>query len=105
VHFDNGLSGWVVASYLSAISSPSSPAVGEAPNAITNTLAKTWTGPEVSVLQTVLKKLGYLNASVTGYFGDATAAAVVKFQQDHSLSPVGVVGPLTRDILNTLLGK
>jgi peptidoglycan hydrolase-like protein with peptidoglycan-binding domain len=42
--------------------------------------------------------MGYLVES-TGYYGDLTAGAVMKFQVDFGLEPDGIVGPKTRALL------
>lgn len=56
--------------------------------------------PDVVALQQRLIKDGYLTSSATGYFGPATKAAVEEYQTANGLSPVGVVGPATRNLLN-----
>jgi hypothetical protein len=57
--------------------------------------------PDIVALQTRLIKDGFLSAgSATGYFGPLTKAAVQKYQTYHGLSPLGVVGPATRNLLN-----
>ncbi|WP_051276666.1 glycosyl hydrolase family 18 protein [Desulfovirgula thermocuniculi] len=61
-------------------------------------------GPEVLFLQNQLRQLGYLAAPATGYFGPLTAAAVSRLQADYRLVPDGIVGPLTRALLDGLLG-
>ncbi len=63
-----------------------------------------FTGAEVRALQQKLKDLGYFTyPKITGYFGPATRAAVVKFQKDNNLKPYpGWVGPGTRAALNNL---
>ncbi len=66
------------------------------------------TGSDVVALQTVLVAGGYLvmpAGTSMGYFGSATKAAVMKFQQDSGVRPVsGYVGPLTRAKLNERFG-
>gem|GEM_PF-1249474 len=57
-------------------------------------------GDEVLHLQRLLNTLGYLSVTPTGYFGQQTRAAVMKYQSDHNLQGVGQVGPLTRALLN-----
>ena len=54
------------------------------------------------LLQLKLKALGYFTFdTATGYFGDMTKDAVVKYQKANNLSPYpGWVGPATRDALN-----
>ena len=58
------------------------------------------TGDEVLHLQQLLNTLGYLSVSPTGYFGQLTKAAVIKYQIDSHLQGVGQIGPLTRALLN-----
>lgn len=70
-----------------------------------NVLSKGMQGQEVSSLQTDLKKLGYLETAATGYFGEATEAAVIRFQKDHGMSPDGVVGVNTSGRVKEFLGK
>ena len=59
-------------------------------------------GEEVKQLQTKLKKLGhYTYPQITGYFGQITKTALIKFQKEKKLSPYpGWVGPQTRAELN-----
>jgi len=63
-------------------------------------------GIEVRELQTVFKCLGVFPEEVkpTGYFGVVTREAVIKFQKNNNLDPLGVVGPQTRILLNILFG-
>ncbi len=56
--------------------------------------------PDVVALQKRLIKDGFLKGSATGYFGPATKAAVMAYQTKHGLSPLGVIGPSTRNLLN-----
>ncbi|MGC9605449.1 MAG: peptidoglycan-binding domain-containing protein [Minisyncoccia bacterium] len=57
-------------------------------------------GSEVSALQRRLAQDGLFSGSVTGYFGAATKAAVKAYQTKNDLTPLGVVGPSTRALLN-----
>jgi peptidoglycan hydrolase-like protein with peptidoglycan-binding domain len=57
-------------------------------------------GEEVKVIQRRLRELGYFAEEVTGYFGEVTREAVIKFQRDRGLTPDGLVGQST---LTTLL--
>jgi peptidoglycan hydrolase-like protein with peptidoglycan-binding domain len=50
---------------------------------------------EVTKLQQHLKTLKLYTGAVDGSFGSQTKAAVIKFQQTHSLSPDGIVGYAT----------
>lgn len=52
-------------------------------------------GPQVVLLQDQLKALGYFSATSTGYFGELTEAAVIKFQYANGLAVDGVAGPQT----------
>jgi cell wall-associated NlpC family hydrolase len=57
-------------------------------------------GEPVSAVQARLRDLGYLSASdVTGYYGDATRAAVAEFQRASGIYTDGVTGPVTRRAL------
>lgn len=51
--------------------------------------------PNVTSLQTDLKKLGYFSYNTTGYFGSITRQSVIKFQTDNRLQVDGIVGPVT----------
>ena len=68
---------------------------------ITKLLAVGVIDAEVVTLQTKLTEAGYFNnGPITGYFGDITRAAVIKYQKANGISPVGFVGPATRELLN-----
>lgn len=59
-------------------------------------------GEAVTEIQTRLQKLGYEVASIDGVYGNATAVAVSKFQQDIGLEVDGIVGKETyRAMLGT----
>lgn len=58
--------------------------------------------PEIAKIQAALKDLGLFDEKCTGYFGDVTKAAVMKFQEQHGLTPDGILGPVTLNKLNTL---
>ncbi len=60
------------------------------------------TGTEVSELQKKLTNLGFYSGPITGKYGPLTEAAVKKFQKEHKISQLGVVGPSTRAKLNQL---
>ncbi|MDD4111112.1 MAG: spore cortex-lytic enzyme, partial [Clostridia bacterium] len=47
------------------------------------------------LVQQRLKAWGYYNGPVTGYYGELTKAAVIKFQKKHGLNAQGYLGPLT----------
>jgi peptidoglycan hydrolase-like protein with peptidoglycan-binding domain len=52
-------------------------------------------GEDVAELQQLLKRIGYFNTNVTGYYGDITRASVIKFQSNHGLTRDGIAGPNT----------
>ena len=58
------------------------------------------TGSQVTALQHQLKDDGVYSGPVTGTYGALTEAAVKKYQTKHGLSPLGWVGPGTRNLLN-----
>lgn len=62
-------------------------------------------GSKVTQLQSDLKKLGYLSASPTGYYGSLTKAAVKKLQKKYGLEQDGVAGSATLTKISKLLGK
>jgi len=59
------------------------------------TLKEGDSGEDVKQLQRDLKKLGYYNSSIDGFFGPKTRQAVMAFQADQGLAVDGVVGPYT----------
>lgn len=59
-------------------------------------------GDEVRQLQVILIARGFLFGEATGYFGILTKTAVIAFQTDNGLPPVGNVGPRTRAVLNDM---
>jgi peptidoglycan hydrolase-like protein with peptidoglycan-binding domain len=63
------------------------------------------TSSQVTELQQILTNQGDLNAPVTGYFGNLTKAAVIKFQAANGIPQLGIVGPSTRTALNAILNS
>lgn len=57
-------------------------------------------GRDVLELQNRLRDEGYFKVAPTGYYGSITATAVRAYQAANGISPVGVVGPQTRTLLN-----
>jgi hypothetical protein len=55
---------------------------------------------EVSNLQTILNTLGFNSGTADGLFGPMTDTAVKAFQKSKNLGVDGIVGPITRSILN-----
>ncbi|MGB3294406.1 MAG: peptidoglycan-binding domain-containing protein [Phormidesmis sp.] len=59
------------------------------------TLSAESTGASVSRLQATLKLLGFYQGAVDGTYGQATQAAVMRFQSAAGITADGVAGPLT----------
>ncbi|MFA5770903.1 MAG: peptidoglycan-binding protein, partial [Patescibacteria group bacterium] len=57
-------------------------------------------GNDVKELQKRLTSEGVYKGPITEYFGPLTLAGVKKFQAKYNLDQVGIVGPLTRGLLN-----
>ena len=64
------------------------------------------TGSEVELLQEALLAGGYIkDDEITGFFGLVTEAAVKKLQKESGIAQEGFTGPLTREVINSLLEK
>ncbi len=57
------------------------------------------TGSDVTTLQSILNKEGFLKVSPTGYYGPLTVAAVRAYQKAHNIPTTGTAGPITRGYL------
>ena len=58
---------------------------------------------DVSALQSILIKEGYLSISnPSGYFGNLTKLALIKWQKTNQLPATGFFGPMSRSILNAI---
>ncbi|MES2225344.1 MAG: S8 family serine peptidase [Patescibacteria group bacterium] len=80
---------------------PPAPSIPAAPAFIyTRLLTVGSTGPDVTALQQALTRAGAYTGPITGYFGLLTQAGVRAYQTAHALPPVGIVGPMTRALLN-----
>jgi peptidoglycan hydrolase-like protein with peptidoglycan-binding domain len=70
---------------------------------ITRTLQIGSENNDVLVLQKMLARGGFLQATPNGYFGVGTRSAVRQFQNENGLSVTGVVGESTRSAVNERL--
>ncbi len=74
--------------------------VGNASNSTNpNTIKYGDTGSRVTELQTMLTKLGYSVGGIDGRFGTGTLKAMVQFQKDNNLTPDGLCGSQTLNML------
>jgi peptidoglycan hydrolase-like protein with peptidoglycan-binding domain len=64
----------------------------------TGSLKVGMSGEDVRKVQMLLVRLGY-SVKVDGKFGPGTESVVIKFQKDHQLTPDGVVGSSTLELL------
>lgn len=96
MHLNKRLTGLVLAGSLALASLPMPGiAAGESVFIVGNS------GDEVTKIQQKLKELNYLQANVTGYYGNETQNAIMAFQRDKGLIADGKAGPATQ---NALLG-
>lgn len=56
-------------------------------------------GDEVKRIQVTLNALGYNVGDADGIYGSKTKTGVAKYQSDNGLSPDGIVGPQTWQLL------
>ena len=61
-------------------------------------------GAEVEAVQQVLAERGLFTAEVTGYFGDQTEEAILKFQKQQGLAQTGVADEATLKRLGITIG-
>ena len=66
------------------------------------TIDKNMYGPDVEVLQAILKAKGYGINYISGKFDTLLEQEVKKFQTDNNLKPDGIVGPLSWDKILSL---
>ncbi len=60
------------------------------------------TGSDVTTLQSILNREGFLKVSPTGYYGPLTVSAVRAYQKAHNIPTTGTVGPMTKAALEKL---
>ncbi len=73
------------------------------PRTFTQQLSVGSIGTEVRQLQAILFERGMIDVPPTGFFGIKTLAGVRELQKQYGLPSVGTVGPLTRELLNTII--
>lgn len=61
-------------------------------------------GAEVRAIQEKLKERGLFTVGVTGYYGEQTQSAVLKFQKQQGIQQTGVAGPATLKALGISIG-
>lgn len=61
-------------------------------------------GAEVRAIQEKLKERGLFTVGVTGYYGEQTREAVLKFQKQQGIQQTGVAGPATLKALGISIG-
>ncbi|MBD2015122.1 peptidoglycan-binding protein [Microcoleus sp. FACHB-53] len=88
----NGIAGAQTQAALYGTSSGSGGGGGGTPSA---SLQRGSSGQAVNNLQNRLRTLGFYTASVTGYYGDVTEAAVRDFQRSRGIQINGIAGPQT----------
>lgn len=62
-------------------------------------------GKEVTAIQEKLKERGLFNVGVTGYYGEETRKAVLRFQKQQGIKQTGVAGPATLKALGITIGS
>jgi hypothetical protein len=67
-------------------------------------LAQGAEGDDVKSLQEFLRENKYLTAEATGYFGQATRAAVARWQANEGISVAGSFGPMSRERIKMWCG-
>ena len=61
-------------------------------------------GAEVRAIQERLKERGLFNEDITGYYGEKTREAVLRFQKQQGISQTGTAGPVTLKALGISVG-
>ena len=61
-------------------------------------------GKEVTAIQEELKARGLFTVGVTGYYGEETRKAVLRFQKQQGIQQTGIAGPITLKALGISVG-
>ena len=62
-------------------------------------------GAEVRAIQEKLAERGLFHEDITGYYGEKTRQAVLRFQKQQGISQTGTAGPLTLKALGITVGS
>lgn len=62
-------------------------------------------GREVTAIQEELKARGLFTVGVTGYYGEETRKAVLRFQKQQGIQQTGIAGPITLKALGISVGQ
>ena len=62
-------------------------------------------GKEVTAIQEELKARGLFTVGVTGYYGEETRKAVLRFQKQQGIQQTGIAGPITLKALGISVGE
>lgn len=62
-------------------------------------------GAEVEAIQRVLSDWGLFNAEITGYYGEKTEEAIIRFQRIKGLAQTGVADKATLQLLGVTIGQ
>lgn len=62
-------------------------------------------GKEVTAIQQELKARGLFTVGVTGYYGEETRKAVLRFQKQQGIQQTGIAGPITLKALGISVGS
>lgn len=62
-------------------------------------------GKEVTAIQQELKARGLFTVGVTGYYGEETRKAVLRFQKQKGIQQTGIAGPITLKALGISVGQ
>ena len=62
-------------------------------------------GKEVTAIQEELKARGLFKVGVTGYYGEETRKAVLRFQKQQGIKQTGIAGPITLKALGISVGE
>ena len=100
--FIHDISALLLAVCLSVLIAYSSMPISNAYEAVSSVGSR---GAEVRAIQQKLKERGIFKEDITGYYGEKTRAAVIKFQKQQGITKTGTAGPLTLKALGISIGS